>query len=73
MFKEWLMMDSKVAENSGRHSFGSAVGRGSKLHDFDDDRQMIASTSSIVAERNSMSGSTAKGLSQYNGSIVLEA
>jgi len=67
------MMNSKVADNSGRHSFRSAVGRGSKSHDFDDDRRMIASTSSIVAEGNSMSGSPAKGLSQYNGSIVLEA
>jgi len=67
------MMDSRVADNSGRHSFSSAVGRGSKSHDFDDDRQMIASTSSTVAEWNSMSGSPAKGLSRYNGSIVLEA
>jgi len=67
------MMDSKVADNSGRHSFSSAVSRGSKSHDFDDDWRMIASTSSIVAEGNSMSGSPVKGLSQYNGSIVLEA
>jgi len=67
------MMDSKVVDNSGRRSFSSAVGRGSKSHDFADDRRMIASTSSIVAERNSMSGSPGKGLSQYNGSIALEA
>ena len=67
------MMDSKVADNSGRHSFRTTVGRGSKSHDFDDDRRMIASTSSIVAEGNSLSGSPTKGLSQYNGSIVLES
>jgi len=67
------MMDSKVADNSGRHSFSSAVGKGSKSHDFDDDRRMIASTSSIVAEGNSVSGNPAKGLSRYNESIVLEA
>jgi len=40
------MMDSKVADNSGRHSFSRAVGRVSKSHDFDDDRWMISSTSS---------------------------
>ena len=55
------MMDSKVVDNSGRHSFRSTVGRGSKSHDFDDDRRMIASTSSIVAEGNSLSGSPTKG------------
>ena len=73
MSKDWLMMGSKVADNSGGHSFSSAVGKGCKSHDFDDDRWMIASTSSIVAEGNSVSGSPAKGLSRYNGSIVLEA
>jgi len=67
------MMDSRVEDNSGRHSFSRAVGRGSKSHDFDDDRRMIASTSSFVAEGNSESGSPAKGLSRNNGSIVLEA
>jgi len=41
------MLDSKVANNSGRHRFSSALGRGSKSHDVDDDRRMIASTSSI--------------------------
>jgi len=54
------MMDSRVARNSGRHSFSSAVGRGSKSHDFDHDRRMISSTSSIVAEGNSVSGKSSK-------------
>ena len=35
MFKEWLMMDSKVADNSGRHSFRSTVGAKTSAPDDD--------------------------------------